>query len=327
MPPPTTLTLLAQPLQQRRFRAPACSRAALLAAILAAAAVVTPFLAAYASHSLWLRENYFREQPTVTFLRSAMLFLTGQATTDGSAVSLFYSTDADLNVLFDAAVQVVPAIKSAEVDVNKDGRPDYLQFSVSVALPDTYDIHHTEARLLMQTMAFVDTASALPVSALDVDGELRLEQRVLLRAGVDAATYDQPVVNYTAEAVMPALTGAWGTAPLAWSRILQDYQERNFRTRLDHAPVSWTYFRGRGQALEIRGKVRYVEERVGYRPGAAEVLKFGWVQYLSLFLVAAAAARTLFTFCVAAQLVPTHVVVDAAPAPAGLSKGFKAYVY
>ncbi|KAI9333182.1 transmembrane protein 231-domain-containing protein [Zopfochytrium polystomum] len=307
---------------QRRFRAPICSRASLLAAILSAAALIVPLIWAYSSHSFWLKENTFREQPTVKYQRELMLFLDGQSTVDGSRVHLFFSTNPQLSQLFDSAMEAVPSIKTAEVDEDRDGINDYLSFTIQTHLQDSYDIHHvrlammfryelvTDIRLLMQSMAYFDESSPLPISAIDIDGDLQLVQRELLDSGVDNVRYNVPVVNYT-------LATVGDTSALSWGRILRSYLDRDIYTAFSHPPPTYTFFRATHQPLTITGKLRYPEHRIAYRPGVTEVLKFGWIQYLAHFAVAATVAWWVYGWCLRSQLVPTCVVVDVIPKPVG----------
>lgn len=317
---------------RRHFRAPLCSRAGLLALCLACASLIIPLFWSFASHSFWLKENTFRVQPIVSFKKDIILGLDGQNSLDGSSGNYFFSTNSAMNTIFNDAVLSVPTIKTAEVDENHDGVSDYLGFSISVPLPDSFDIYHVrlalmfryelqseDLRLLMQSMAMMDEMSSLPASSINVNGKLRLVQQTLLVANSNNVRYDTPVVNYTLSTSGPS------TAALTWPEIIHSYLDRELQTKYEYPPVNWGYFRAQGQPFVISGKLRYTTETVSYKPGVMEVLKFGWIQYLSYLVLSATFSWLVYGWCIRSQLVPTHVSVDSIPS--GATTGFKPHLF
>jgi hypothetical protein len=129
---------------QRHFRAPLLSQASLCTVVFAALAIIMPFILAYVSqckwslflslcrdserfsillqltlalikrihHSaLWIKENSFREQPAVYYMKDLMLFMEGSTKSTGDPISIFYSTNPDINYLFEDEVRGVPTIR------------------------------------------------------------------------------------------------------------------------------------------------------------------------------------------------------------------------
>ena len=57
------------------------------------------------------------------------------------------------------------------------------------------------------------------------------------------------------------------------------------KTVLVNTQSSWSSGRGVGQPLLLTGRIYIPSSRVYYVPGPWEVLKFGWIQYLSYLLL------------------------------------------
>ncbi|KAJ3194588.1 hypothetical protein HK101_002345 [Irineochytrium annulatum] len=326
-------TLLSVPFN-RHFRASVCSQATAFGIVLAAVTVIIPYVVAILSQSFWLKENSFREQPSVLYTHALLLYVEGQTHSPSNLVqtqqlSLFFSTDPGMNSLFEDGVRAVASIKTAERDYDRDGMADALHFSVLVPLLDQDDVMRvrivfllqyelmTVCRLSMQSLAIIDEGTTLPAQSLYLDGDLRLTQRRILSAGVDDITYDRPAVNFS------VATSGPDTMSLSWNRILGAYADRDVRTEVNLARPSWTHGRGSGQPLNITGRIRYPEDRVFYRPGPFEVVKFAWVQYLALLAIVGFITGSMFHWAVKYQIVPTHVIVDGMPRAVGRAGVFK----
>lgn len=132
----------------RRYVAPLCSFACLAVAVIVVATLILPFVIAYSSRAFWLKENSYREQPTVSFKHSLVLLLGGSTSSSGATVrlpfQLAWSTDPQYNRVANTVVRT-PVVKTADVDEDRDGKNDYFQFTISMPAYPGENIH--EARL------------------------------------------------------------------------------------------------------------------------------------------------------------------------------------
>ena len=75
---------------------------------------LVPIFTAYSAGNLWIKEDFYREQPLVRFLHKYVIAL------DGDTQSRFFSTDAKLNDMNQKNLKA-PMIRYAEVDADTDG--------------------------------------------------------------------------------------------------------------------------------------------------------------------------------------------------------------
>ncbi|NWR70136.1 TM231 protein, partial [Centropus unirufus] len=263
-----------------RYRAGLCSTAALALLLIALLTYIPPLLLAYRSHGFWLKQSAYLEQPTVRF-RYEVLFV---ATLGPSPSSfLAWSTFPQFNRLQGERLRV-PLLSTREEDKNQDGKVDQLHFKLELPLQPrehvvgvqlillfSYQLYRMST-LVMQSMAFLQFFSPVPGSQLYMNGDLKLNQRQLLHHyGLDTR-YNVSVVN--------------GTSPFAsdydLTNIIAAYRERNVTTVFtDPSPV-WMTGRAPDTPFIINTTIRYPVE---YQPGFWEMIKFAWIQYVSILLI------------------------------------------
>ncbi|XP_013010411.1 transmembrane protein 231 isoform X2 [Cavia porcellus] len=80
-----------------------------------------------------------------------------------------------------------------------------------------------------------------------------------------------------------------GTSPFAQdfdlTRIMAAYQERNVTTILSDPNPIWLVGRAAEAPFVINAVIRYPVEVISYQPGFWEMIKFAWVQYVSILLI------------------------------------------
>ncbi|XP_025960045.2 transmembrane protein 231 isoform X2 [Dromaius novaehollandiae] len=128
---------------------------------------------------------------------------------------------------------------------------------------------------VMQSMAFLQFFSPLPGSHLYVNGDLKLKQRQLLNhCGLDTR-YNVSVIN--------------GTSPFAsdydLTNIIAAYQDRNVTTVLSDPNPVWMIGRAADTPFIINATIHYPVEIILYQPGFWEMIKFAWIQYVSILLI------------------------------------------
>uniref|UniRef100_A0A8C3VRQ0 Transmembrane protein 231 n=1 Tax=Catagonus wagneri TaxID=51154 RepID=A0A8C3VRQ0_9CETA len=272
---------------ERGYRAGLCSKAALFLLLASTLTYIPPLLVAFRSHGFWLKRSSYEEQPTVRFQHQVLLVaLLGPEHANGGFLA--WSTFPAFNRLQGDHLRV-PLVSTREEDRNQDGKMDVLHFKLELPLRPTehvlgvqliltfsYQLHRMST-FVMQSMAFLQSSFAVPGSQLYVNGDLRLQQRQPLSYGGLDVRYNVSVIN--------------GTSPFArdydLTHIVAAYQERNVTTILTDPNAIWLV----GRAAELRFNI-YLENvicdslTVGtYLPGFWEMIKFAWVQYVSILLI------------------------------------------
>ncbi|NXA54252.1 TM231 protein, partial [Nothocercus julius] len=296
--------LFSHPAFHTRYRAGLCSAAALALLLIGVLTYVPPLLVAYRSHGkrrpasrqapalspsnsrrsppagFWLKQNAYLEQPTVRF-RYEVLFVA--TTGPGPGSFLAWSTFPAFNRLQEERLRV-PLLSTREEDKNQDGKMDQLHFKLELPLQSTeyvvgvqlilvfsYQLYRMST-FVMQSMAFLQFFSPLPGSHLYVNGDLKLNQKQLLNhCGLDTR-YNVSVIN--------------GTSPFAsdydLTNIIAAYQDRNVTTVLSNPNPVWMIGRAADTPFIINATINYPVE---YQPGFWEMIKFAWIQYVSILLI------------------------------------------
>ncbi|XP_012497034.1 PREDICTED: transmembrane protein 231 [Propithecus coquereli] len=288
---------------ERRYRAGLCSKAALFLLLAAALTYIPPLLVAFRSHGFWLKRSSYEEQPTVRFQHQVLLVALLGPERGGV---LAWSTFPAFNRLQGDRLRV-PLVSTREEDRNQDGKMDRLHFKLELPLQSTehvlgvqlilmfsYQLHRIST-FVMQSMAFLQSSFAVPGSQLYVNGDLRLQQRQPLSYGGLDVRYNVSVIN--------------GTSPFACdydlTHIVAAYQERNVTTILDDPNPIWLVGRAAEAPFVINAVIRYPVEVISYQPGFWEMIKFAWVQYVSILLIFLWVSERIKIFVFQNQVVTT----------------------
>ncbi|KAG9475037.1 transmembrane protein 231 [Eleutherodactylus coqui] len=265
-----------------RYRTSICSKATLFLLLVLVLTYIPPLLVAYRSHGFWLKQSTYEEQPNVRFRYEVLLI----ALNSNSGGYVAWSTFQGFNSLVGDRLRI-PQVSVREEDKNQDGKMDQLNFNLELPLLPVEDVYGVQLILtfsyqlyrmstfVMQSMAFIQHTSPVPGARLYVNGDLRLQQRRPLRhQGLDN-TYNVSVIN--------------GTNPFASSydltNIISSYQERNVTTVLSNSNPVWLVGRGTSDPFVINAIIRYPVETISYQPGFWEMIKFAWIQYVSVLLI------------------------------------------
>ncbi|XP_038070170.1 transmembrane protein 231-like isoform X2 [Patiria miniata] len=253
---------------------------------------------------LWLKNAFYREQPTVQFKHQMLLLVD----TQDEASYLAWSTYQNFNQLQQQHLRI-PLVKTRKEDNNRDGRYDMLHFSVSVPVLATENVLGVKLILLfdyrlyrfsslrMEAMAYMEHTSPLSGSEFIADGELRLRLKMPLSHKAVDTRYDTPVINGDSVFV----------SDYQLSKIFSDYISRNVSTYFECRYPVWQRGPSSSETFLIRGTVRYPEELLVYIPGFFQVLIWAWVQYLAVLLIFIYLIARVKTFIFQNQLIRTIV--------------------
>ncbi|XP_035680504.1 transmembrane protein 231-like [Branchiostoma floridae] len=287
-----------------RYKTSICTKATIFVFACFLLTFIPPILVAYRSQGFWQREAWYREQPDVSFKHQILLLLQTSQTGD----YLVWSTYQNFNQLQQGRVRV-PLVKSREEDSNRDGKSDALQMTVQVPLLDTEEVYSVDLLLFfqyklyifsaftMECMAYLQHTSPLPGADLTVVGDLRLHQKYPLGHTGRDTRFNTSIIDSTS--IFPSAYDL--------RTIFESYSDRNVSTNFQTYYPVWRTGRATGQPFVISATVRYPEETILYKPGFWQLIKWGWVQYISILLVFLFVFDRIKTFVFENQILNTIV--------------------
>uniref|UniRef100_A0A7S0WWC3 Transmembrane protein 231 n=1 Tax=Pyramimonas obovata TaxID=1411642 RepID=A0A7S0WWC3_9CHLO len=247
--------------------------------------IIVAFVIALSTGQLWIKSHTFLHQPDVKFTYEMLVVME----TNVPGQEKVWSTVDRINTLYHEKVAAVD-VQATEQDINYDGKTDIIDVlvtsrgvtpvhSVKLLMGFDYSVEG-EADLDMRTLAYLTHSSALPGSALYVDGDLRLKQREPLTAGSSNNAYEGVQGSPFADFVQSA-DGTSGIATLGLNGIFNRYLFRNETTYYDYSYPVWKA--GSGDVFEVRARVRVPShENIVFRPAPLTIAKFGWVQVFAI---------------------------------------------
>jgi len=299
-------TIHSEPLR-RNYKASLCSFAVLFQLAVLGAVLVIPYATSYASAGMWVYERCYRQQASVQYKHDLIMVTRGS--TDGS--QLTWSTSKGLNRLTQRENRI-PTVRSYEEDYDRDGKNEYLQLEVELPLADDESVQSVNilvlfdyylndmATISMESVGYLDYQASSPGKSLDVDGDLMLVQRGPLPWFGARDRYEEPVVD-----MKSARADEYQIA-----HVMQSYLNRNDTTDYVARSTVWRGDRAAGEPFTLKVRVRYPEQRVCYRPGFWQQLKFGWVQYVAFLIPTAYIGAQVRNFVFSNQIVETVVAHD-----------------
>ncbi|KAK6479979.1 transmembrane protein 231 [Huso huso] len=280
-----------------RYKTSICTKATVFLLIVLVLTYIPPLLVSYRSQGFWLKLSTYEEQPSVRFQYQVLLI----AATSTSGDYVAWSTYQNFNNLQGTNLRI-PSISVREEDQNQDGKFDQLSLSLGLPLQSTEQVYSVQliltfsyqlfrmSNFVMQCMAFIQHSSPVPGSQLYINGDLRLQQRQPLSHRGINTRYNVSVIN--------------GSSPFAsaydLTNIIRTYQERNVSTLLSNPNPVWTMIRAAGTPFQINAQT--------YQPGFWEMIKFAWVQYVSVLLIFLWVFERIKIFVFQNQVLPTVAV-------------------
>ena len=284
--------------------APVLSRAALLKLCLGLLVLLPPFFIAYSTKGFWLREEFFQEQPDVQFTREIIVLLHGSSPHS----LLAWSSIPSFNRLLGNRVRI-PLFKFHEEDTDLDGIRDYIDFSLEFPLQTGEDVTHVTCLLLhqfklsrhalltTQGLIYLDYSASGAGHSVHFAGELRVRQRSALPSFGKLNTSNTPIIN--------------SSSPFATdydlNTIITNYFTRNFSTFVDNLLPVWQYGQASGQPFTISARIYYPPQILFYQPDFWQVIKFAWIQYISIVIIFIFIVNIITRFVYSNFLLPTLV--------------------
>jgi len=303
--------IFASPLM-RRYYSPLFSSAYLFRFVTAIASVLVPLVISYTIQPFWLTENTFSEQPSVQFKHQMIIMLEGN--TPGTDIA--WSTYDQLNTMLGAKYRVAE-IQARSEDGNRDGKMDDLYVTARFPLKAGEQVNHarfimffdTQLRdkvpLQMESAAFFAYSSAVAGSSFHLWGELALRQRSLLPQSNTART------TYNTSIIPKSNGGIDSMDQVLFTTILENYLKRNETTYLANPAPVW--MAGKGDEFILEARLHIPQAQIRYQPGVLETLRYGFLQFLAVYIVIAAIAGAVTHFIFENQVFETRVHDDSRP--------------
>lgn len=266
---------------------------------------IPPILIAYRSQGFWQRLDHYSEQGNIHFKYQVLVIM--DTSTDGSYVA--WSTYQNFNQLQMDHLRV-PILKARENDLNGDGLNDELSLRLEMPLLDSERVHGLKLMIIfdyllskfsyfqMESLAYVSHTSPLAGGSMEVVGDLSLQQTQPLGHKDVDTRYNESIID--------------GTSIYAESYSIPDiltrYTARNVSTVLDNSHTVWLSGRGADQPFTIKAHIRYREQhQILFTPGFWQLIKGGWIQYVSILVVFWFVFTKIKVFIFQNQLVTTIV--------------------
>lgn len=306
--------MYSEPLARRHYAPVWGSAWGFRAAVLALAVLLSAVLS-YSSGGFWLMRKQHYTQPDVRFEHDAILVLEGAAAGEERAWTSFAVAQKDL-----ASRALSVDIGATEQDLNSDGTVDIIDVvavgrgmsavhGVKLLLSFRYKLAG-RVDLEMTSLAYVQHSSALAGSALHVDGDLELRQRVSLADESTRVTYNTTLLD------LGRLAGERRSASeLQLPVILNNYLFRNETTVLKYDHPVWVPGTSASEdGFTVSARIRIPpSQEVLVRPSPLEAAKFAWVQFLAVFVVFYVFLSWVEWVAFHFRVVATRVVSDLQP--------------
>lgn len=280
--------------------------------------LILPFyLFAATDGDFWIIYGTFREQPDVKFLYKFIMVLEATSSTTGQTKEIFTSTMDYLNVLRPESHRSA-SIQSHENDVNLDGKFDSFTLEANVPLAADEVIHsvqallffnlrlHKRVKLDMESLAYTSVNSVAPIDGFDSKGSLMLRQMNPLGIRSYLSTL------YAEDSPLLGLTDATSTRRVTNSNIgnvLQKYRDRDVAADyVERYPIKTRGIdSGKAGTFHLKMTVDIPEQEILYIATLAEVLKDGWIKYLSLVALCWFMLERIKSFAFRNHLIPSTV--------------------
>ncbi|KDR16647.1 hypothetical protein L798_09507 [Zootermopsis nevadensis] len=145
----------------------------------------------------------------------------------------------------------------------------------------------------MESLGVIQHSSSLPGARFDVVADLRLTQKQLLPNRGRDVRFNKSVINI--EGILPG--------SFSLHSLLKDYAKRNVSTILTNVYPLWMVGRPADEPFFISVIIHYPEETISYKPGFWQIMKWAWMQYLSILAISVWVFRTVKSFVFQNQLV------------------------
>ncbi len=289
------VVVLEEPLS-RKYCAPRLSCTYLFIALSNILALILPlYFFTGTDGDFWMIHGTYREQPNIKFLYKCIVVLEATSSTTGQKKEIFVSTMDSLNVLRPESFRMA-SVQFHEEDIDLDGRIDFITLETNVPIAADEEIHgmkvllffnfrlQKRVKLEMETVAYTSIESGAPIGGFNSKGSLMLRQANPLGIrNYSSFLYakDTPLVGIFDTPSARRITDS------NINRVLKNYRERDVAADyVERYPIKTRgIVSAEAGKFNLKMRVDIPEQNILYVATLPEVLKDGWVKYLSVVTV------------------------------------------
>lgn len=269
--------------------------------------IVFPLAVTFGSDGLWIKSMTFDEQPDINFKHQFLVILELVRPFPGHLV---YSTFPHFNHLFEERILRPAQVTNQELDHNFDGKFDEMSFHLSMPLKSNEEVCAVDLFLLfdyklrtkvhfdMEAVVRIGHRSMTSGSLFFASGDLTLHQKELLHVSHSTGNFSHDLNSMASD-------------PFSAVSSLIDLMEQRVkrRTTVGMSPDSYTkWTTGRDASndmFSVKVNLNYGRQTIAYRPGFWFVVKWAWVQYLTVFVVIYFLVQKVRAIVFEESLIPT----------------------
>jgi len=277
-----TLTTVYKKTSETKYMTPTCSVAMLFHILSIATIIVVPAIIGFYTRNLWVSDMTYYEQPHIQFKYKLITQLQ-----NSQSESKVWSTWSYYNTLVQDMLSV-PSVSVDDQDTDRDGLTD--QLNITLQFTES-DIRSCQALLIFQYQLsdLCDLVMETPIyiqstvtdQRVVVYGDMSLQQRQTLQPHNPHTVYNSSLIQD------PALLQSYDTVD-----ILNSVSKRSMSTKLDEL-----YSVGSpGDHFTISYVINIPPQSVRYEPGFWEAMKYAWIQYITLLVIARYVVCAVRTF-------------------------------
>jgi hypothetical protein len=298
--------------------------------------IVLPFFMAYTSESFWMKRNTYREMPKVSFKYQVLVHAGISSTSAPDIQKITYALRPETAAILESTYRV-PKLRFWDEDSNNDGFPELMQLEMELPLKSTEQIHSIDAiavfqmelsmrsKLKFEAPILIQHESPFRGESLYVDGMMDFVQREALhvRGGFKTPDSGTPLLGLQKPSNPKkgfVKVPKYSIHDVSMKTLLGEIQKRNFTTYYTNALKTWSprpeastpvnLDSSYSRPFKLHAVIHVPEQVITYIPSLSEMLKFGFIQYLSMafivYLISWYAIEFVFTY----QVVDTTSRLD-----------------
>lgn len=274
--------------------------------------VLIPIFAGYASEDFWNSLQTYYEQPIVIYNSNYLIYTMEGDIDQGNLEGYFSSSSTDLNSYYPGKLVTNPSISVGQYDDDNDGKNDRLVAKISFSSENSKLFKNVKfllfldyglrdkAKLLMNTMVYVDIDTPNGVSEITTKGDLILKQTSPI-----ASTSIPSKQYYSTDLFEVDLY-----SPYDFLEIYNKFTNRNYTTSYEYIPFIIPPNSG-SNVITMNIEINIPKlQKVFFYQSVYLNLKEAWIQYLFIFIPIFVGVYYLLLFILENQVFPCSVKSD-----------------
>ena len=274
--------------------------------------VLIPIFAGYASEDFWNSLQTYYEQPIVIYNSNYLIYTMEGDIEQGNLTGNFSSSSTDLNSYYPGNLLINPSISVGQYDDDNDGKNDRLVAKISFSSRNSTLFKNVKfllfldyglrdkAKLLMNTMVYVDIDTPNGVSEITTKGDLILKQTSPI-----ASTSIPSKQYYSTDLFEVDLY-----SPYDFLEIYNKFTNRNYTTSYEYIPFIVPPNSG-SNVITMNIEINIPKlQKVFFYQSVYLNLKEAWIQYLFIFIPIFVGVYYLLLFILENQVFPCSVKSD-----------------